>query len=116
MSDTSTLTAGQVYKSEGYSMFVDYVSDYRGDPTVEQWRFSGEDDGSDGFGWLQLRIQEIVPTIRSGTLAVYYRQWFAPDGEPAWGNREKRVIGSIGSLRALIGRRKMTLVEGSDGA
>ena len=110
MSAGHTPNAGETYKSEGYSMFVDYVSDYRGDPTVEQWRFSGEDDGSDGFGWLQLRVHEVVKTRHSGTLAVYYRQWFAPDGTPAWGNREKRVIGAIGSLKALIRRRNMTLV------
>jgi len=101
-------SAGDVYYSVGYSMFVDHVSDEHGDPVVELWRFAGEDDYPDGNGWLQIRVHEIVETKQSGRLAVYYRQWFAPDGEPAWGNRQKRVIGSIGSLRALIRRRGMT--------
>lgn len=102
-----TLEAGQVWRSEGYAMFVDYEADSRGDPTVELWRFAGEDDCQEGYGWLEVRLHEIVDTDRSGTLAVYYRQWFAPDGAPAWGKRPQRKIGAIGSLKSLIRRRKM---------
>lgn len=99
--------AGQVYRSQGYAMFTDYVADSQGDPTAELWRFAGEEDPTEGFGYLEIRVHEIVETAASGTLAVYHRQWFAPDGEPAWGNRRKRVIGAVGSLKALIRRRKM---------
>lgn len=91
-------------------MFVDHVADERGDPTVELWRFAGEDDGEEGFGWLEVRLHEVVETERSGLLAVYYRQWFDPHGQPAWGNRPKRTIGSVGSLKSLIRRRKMKLL------
>ena len=49
-----------------------------------------------------------MPTNASGWLAVYYRQWFSPEGEPAWGTRPRRVVGSLGSLKALVRRRKMT--------
>jgi hypothetical protein len=104
-----SVEAGQVWRSEGYAMFIDHERDARGDPTVETWRFAGEDDGEDGFGWLEVHLHEVVDTARSGVLAVYYRQWFAPDGQPAWGNRPKRTIGAVGSLKALIRRRKMRL-------
>lgn len=90
-------------------MYTDYVADNAGDPTIELWRFRCEDDPYDGDGYLVLTVQEIVQTEKSGTLAVYHRQWIAPDGEPAWGNRKKRVIGSVASLKTLIRRRKMTL-------
>jgi len=99
--------AGKVYRSEGYQMYIDYVSDMQGDPVVELWRFRMEDDPYDGDGYLELAVHEIVETEKSGTLAVYYRQWIAPDGKPAWGNRKKRVIGSLSSLKQLIRRRKM---------
>ncbi|QUT04006.1 hypothetical protein KFK14_12705 [Sphingobium phenoxybenzoativorans] len=102
--------SGGVYRSEGYGMFTDYAPDFRGDLTIELWRFSGEDDPQEGFGYLEISVHEIVETSSSGTIAIYYRQWFAPDGAPAWGNRRKRVIGSIGSLNALIRRRQMTEV------
>ena len=112
---TTELCAGDVYHSEPYSMFIEYAPDERGDPTVELWRFTScEDDGEDGAGYLELRVHEILETKYSGTLAVYYRQWFAPDGEPAWGNRPRRVIGSVASLRNLIRRRKMTLHQPKD--
>jgi hypothetical protein len=101
------LAEGAVYRSEGYGMFIDHVSDAAGDPTVELWRFCGEDEEEQGCGHLEIRVHEIVSTERSGKLAVYYRQWISPDGEPAWGNRPQRKIASIGSLKALIGRRKM---------
>ncbi len=100
---------GQVWRSEEYAMCCEYSRDERGDPTVEFWRFANEDDGVEGYGWLEVRVHDIVGTDRSGTLAVYYRQWFAPDGEPAWGKRPQRKIGAIGSLKSLIRRRKMTL-------
>lgn len=104
------MIAGSVWRSQGYAMFIDHVSDFQGDPTVELWRFSGEDDPNEGEGHLEVTIHEIVDTQASGTLAVYYRQWLAPDGEPAWGNQRKRVIGSVGSLKALIRRRKMQVL------
>lgn len=100
--------AGQVYHSEGYQMWVDHVADVSGDPVVELWRFRCEDDPYDGDGYLWLRVHEVIKTQNSGTLAVYHRQWIAPDGQPAWGSRKKRVIGSLGSLKALIKRRNMT--------
>lgn len=102
-----------LYRSQGYAMCIDHTCDYAGDPTVEIWRFANEDDGSDGDGWLEVRVDEIVQTERSGTLAVYYRRWMAPDGEPAWGRKPRRVVGSLGSLKALIRRRKMLPVEGA---
>ncbi len=107
MSEVAEIVAGLTYRSEGYGMYVEYMPDSRGDPTVEVWAFETEDSGCDGSGWLEITVHEIVVTEKSGTLAVYYRQWFAPTGEPAWGSRPKRAIGSIGSLKALLRRRNM---------
>jgi len=97
------------YRSQEYAMCtIDTGLDSDGAPTGEMWTFAGEDDGVEGYGWLEVRVHEIVETERSGALAVYYRQWFAPDGTPAWGNRPHRKVGSLSSLKALIRRRKMT--------
>ncbi|ARR53511.1 hypothetical protein HY78_08785 [Rhizorhabdus wittichii DC-6] len=87
-------------------MYTQYSNDSRGDPTVEAWLFTQcEEDGCEGYGWLEIDVHEIVETERSGTLAVYYRQWFNPEGERLWSR--KRVIGNLASLRAVIQRRKM---------
>lgn len=103
----SDVIAGTVYRSEGYAMFTEYGPDHRGDPTIERWSFAGEDDCTEGYGCLEIRVHEIVPTEKSGTLVVYYRQWLDPEGEPAWGNRPQRKVASIGSLKSLMRRRKM---------
>lgn len=96
------------YRSQDYGMALfDEGRDTDGAPLREVWGFANEDSGTDGYGWLELRIHEIVETERSGTLAVYYRQWFAPDGEPAFGMKPKRRVGSLASVKALIRRRKM---------
>lgn len=96
------------YRSEGYAMcFIETGRDEHGAPLREVWAFASEDDYIEGHGWLEVRVHEVVETERSGALAVYYRQWFAPDGEPAWGKRPKRQVGSLASLKALISRRKM---------
>lgn len=89
--------------------------DSDGAPISDMWTFANEDDYVEGFGWLEVRIHEIVQTERSGALAVYYRQWFAPDGAPAWGKRPQRKVGALGSLKSLIHRRKMTPCD-SDGS
>lgn len=107
-----TIIEGAAYRSEGYAMFIEHVPDYEGNPSVELWRFqSCEDDPMDGYGHLVVTVQEIVETKKSGTLAVYHRQWFAPDGEPAWGCRKRRVIGAVASLKALIRRRNMEQIS-----
>ena len=101
--------AGKTYRSIGFAMFVDYHPDYRGDPTAEVWSFrNAEDDQHDGDGWLEIFVKEIVQTQQCGTLAVYYRQWFNPEGERIWSR--KRVIGNLSSLRALMRRRGMSEV------
>lgn len=97
------------YRSQGYAMCtIDTGRDGDGAPTGEMWTFASEDDYAEGYGWLEVRVHEIVETERSGALAVYYRQWFAPDGEPAWGKKPQRKVGALGSLKSLIRRRKMT--------
>lgn len=99
--------AGAVLWSEGVQMFTDYLPDERGDPTVEKWAFAhSEDDPHGGYGHLMLTVLEIVPSVSSGTLAVYRKQWIAPDGEPL--SKGRRVVGSLSSLKALVSRRKMT--------
>lgn len=99
----------RIYRSQGYAMATfDEGRDADGAPLREVWGFANEDTGSEGDGWLELRIHEIVQTEKSGTLAVYYRQWFAPDGEPAFSAKAKRRVGSLASVKALINRRKMT--------
>jgi hypothetical protein len=90
----------------------DHGRDADGAPLHEVWGFADEDSGSEGDGWLELRVHEIVQTERSGTLAVYYRQWFAPDGEPAFSKQPKRRVGSLASVKALINRRKMEPASG----
>jgi hypothetical protein len=107
----------RVYRSEPYPMItVDEGRDGDGAPLREVWAFANEDTGSgEGDGFLELRIREVIQTERSGTIVVYYRQWFAPDGNPAFGMRPKRRVGSLASVKALIKRRKMTLCD-SDGS
>lgn len=101
-------SAGDLYRSELYAMTtVDTGRDQDGAPLAEIWTFASEDDYVIGYGWLEVRVHEVVPTEQSGALAVYYRQWFSPDGEPAWGTRPKRTVGSLASLKSLIRRRKM---------
>jgi hypothetical protein len=107
------IAAGKTYRSGLVKMYVDYAPDERGDPTIEQWFFVGsEDDGHDGDGWLEIYVKEIVPTQQCGTLAVYYRQWFNPEGERIWSR--KRVVGNLASLKAVISRRKMTPITARD--
>ncbi|UIJ43743.1 hypothetical protein LZK98_11640 [Sphingomonas cannabina] len=104
------------YRSQGYAMCtIDSGRDRDGAPISEVWTFASEDDYVEGYGWLEVRVHEIVETERSGALAVYYRQWFAPDGEPAWGKRPQRKVGALGSLKSLIRRRKMMPCDGEDG-
>jgi len=104
------------YRSQGYAMCtIETGRDSDGAPISDMWTFANEDDYVEGHGWLEVRVHEIVETERSGALAVYYRQWFAPDGQPAWGKKPKRQVGSLGSLKALIRRREMTPCD-SDGS
>ena len=100
------------YRSQGYAMCtIETGRDADGAPISDMWTFATEDDRAEGHGWLEVRVHEIVETAHSGTLAVYYRQWFAPDGEPAWGKKPQRKVGALGSLKSLIRRRKMTPVK-----
>ncbi len=98
-----------IYRSQDYAMCtIDQGRDSDGAPLSEVWTFAGEDDGVEGYGHLVVRVHEVIQTQASGTLAVYYRHWIAPDGGLAWGKSPKRVVGSLGSLKALIRRRKMS--------
>lgn len=104
----AVLKAGDEYYSEAYSMCLDHASDIEGNPTIECWRFSQEDDSEDAHGHLHIRVHEIIETANSGTLVVYYRRWILEDGEPVWGKRPMRKIGSLNSLKQIIRRRSMT--------
>ena len=96
------------YRSQDYAMCsIDTGRDSDGAPISEMWIFENEDHPAEGNGWLEVRVHEIVETQQSGTLAVYYRQWFAPDGEPAWAKKPQRKVGALSSLKSLIRRRKM---------
>lgn len=107
--------AGQVYRSQDYAMCtVDQGRDSDGAPMREMWMFAGEDDGVEGYGHLIVSVREIVETKSCGVLAVYYRHWIGPDGDPAWGRTPRRVVGSVGSLKALIRRRGMIAVHGEE--
>jgi hypothetical protein len=69
-----TVEAGQVWRSEGYSMCTDgdVSRDEDGAPRYEAWRFANdEEDYIEGCGWLEVRLHEIVETDRSGSLVVY---------------------------------------------
>lgn len=110
----SSPKAGDVLWSDGVQMYTSYSADGRGDPTIERWVFAAsEEDPNEGFGHLKVTVLEIVPSASSGTLAVYRKQWIAPDGEPI--NRGRRLVGSLSSLKALISRRKMTTHNPSKG-
>ena len=103
--------AGAVYRGSETQMFIEYELDDNRDPTVERWVFAHcEDDPNDGYGWLEIRVQEIVPTRTSGVLAVYYRQWFTPEGTTL--ARPRRVVSGLPALKALIRRRNLTLTAG----
>lgn len=105
------------YRSQEYAMCtIETGRDADGAPISDMWTFADETSGVEGYGWLDVRVHEIVETEQSGTLAVYYRQWFAPDGEPAWGKRPQRKVGALGSLKSLIRRRKMVPIEAEAGA
>jgi hypothetical protein len=98
--------AGDVFVSPGVQMFIAHDCDYRGDPTIERWAFAhAEDDPHHGFGHLEVTVLEIVPSVSSGTLAVYRKQWITPEGEPL--NAGRRCVGGLASLKALISRRQM---------
>lgn len=104
------MQAGDVYRSEGVQMFMDYLPDDRGDPTVEKWSFANcEDDPHQGYGHLRLMILEVVPTRHSGMLVVYRKVWIAPDGEQI--NSGRRCVGGLASVKGLISRRKMKLED-----
>lgn len=106
--DAAIPSAGIVYRSQEYAMCtIDTGRDADGAPLNEVWTFAGDDDYVEGYGHLIVMVKEIVETRLSGTLAVYYRHWIAPDGSPAWGLKPKRVVGSLSSLKALIRRRDM---------
>lgn len=110
MGDAARIEAGMCLRSQGYSMWLDHTPDANGDPTIETWVFTAEGEAEEGHGWLEVAVHEVIATERSGTLVVYYRQWFAPDGEPI--ARRVRRVGSVGSLKAMIRRRKMTPING----
>ena len=124
MTDRITPEAGHMgfdpscghYRSQLYAMCtIDTGRDSDGAPISEMWTFASEDDYVEGYGWLEVRVHEIVETEHSGTLAVYYRQWFAPDGEPAWRKSPQRKVGALGSLKSLIRRRKMEPIARAQG-
>ena len=105
-----------LYRSQLYAMcLIETGRDSDGAPISEMWTFASEDDYVEGYGWLEVRVHEIVETEHSGTLAVYYRQWFAPDGEPAWRKSPQRKVGALGSLKSLIRRRKMEPIARAQG-
>ena len=88
---------GQWYRSKGIPMR--YVET----DTYEEWQFlsisdicAEEDHTLDGYGWLAVKVHEIIESQRSGSIAVVYRQWFAPDGEPI--SKPKLRITSLAGL------------------
>ena len=106
--------AGMTFRSVGVQMFLEHAPDQHGDPTVEMWCFANdEDDPHHGYGHLEIFVKEIVPTQQCGTLAVYYRQWFNPEGDPIWSR--KRVVANLASLKAVISRRKMSTILATQG-
>lgn len=101
------IVAGTTFRSAPVGMMIVHSPDERRDPTVETWVFANEmEDDEDGCGWLEVSVTEVIDTKTAGKLAVYYRRWFNPEGEPM--ARPYRRVASISSLKALIGRRKMT--------
>lgn len=101
------VSAGDLFIQSGVGMYVEYELDAARDPTIERWRFStnDEDSGHDGDGRFEIRVHEIVKTEKSGTLAVYHRQWFAPDNTPL--GMKRRKISGLSALCQLIRRRRM---------
>jgi len=107
---TPAIWEGQIFKSSPVPMNITHSPDSRGDPTVENWVFASDlGDDEDGCGWLELRIHEVIDTRKSGTLITYYRTWFNPENEPM--ARPYRRVASVASVRALIAKRHMKLVN-----
>jgi hypothetical protein len=96
---------GDLWVQDGIGMNIAYHNDDRGDPTIEYWAFADPNDDDCECGRLEIRVHEILPSAKSGTLAVYYRQWFTPDGEP--NGKPRRKVTALASLTALIRSRRM---------
>jgi len=107
MSPSSNPSEGDLWVQKGIGMVIAYHNDDRGDPTMEYWAFAAQDDDDCECGRLEIRVHEILPSAKSGTLAVYYRQWFTPDGEP--NGKPRRKVTALASLTALIRSRHMEL-------
>jgi len=99
------LSEGDLWVQTGIGMRIDYHRDERGDPVMEYWAFAPADDEDCECGRFEIRIHEILPSAKSGTLAVYYRQWFTPDGEP--NGKPRRKVTALSSLTALVRSRRM---------
>jgi hypothetical protein len=98
---------GDLWVQTGIGMKTAYHNDERGDPTLEYWAFADMDDDDCECGRFEIRIHEILASAKSGTLAVYYRQWFTPDGEA--NGKPRRKVTALSSLTALIRSRRMKL-------
>ena len=102
--------AGEQYQTQGYQMFVDYELDEHRNPTVERWRFRNcEDEPFDGEGWMTSTVREVIQTKTCGTLVVFHKQWFAPDGEPL--SKGRRCIFGLSGFRAMLSRHNAKLVQ-----
>ena len=102
--------AGDRYQSTGYTMFLDYELDEHRDPTVERWRFrNAEEDGDDGEGWMIVTVREVVKTDTCGTLVVFHKQWFAPDGEPL--SKRRRCIFGLPGFRSMLSHHTAKLLN-----
>jgi len=103
------IEVGKTYSSIGFAMKLYCEPDDHGDPVIEKWSLAFKEEDDDGDGWLEIYVHEIVETERSGTLAVYYRQWFNPEGEKLWSR--KRKVGNLASLQRIISSRQMKVKD-----
>lgn len=81
----------------------------RQEPMHEYWRIGERETQygttNDGLGRFELHVLEVVETQTCGTVAIYERRWFDPEGELL--SKPRKKFSKVGNLKGFIRRRKM---------
>ena len=78
------------------------------EPICDKWHIGPFDEGAvdpECFGHMILTVHEIIKTEKSGTLAVYYRTFYNPEGEQ--NAQPKRKVTDIKALKSFLRQYKL---------